>query len=135
MSDEPMKVIAEFDDEAELEAALTVLNEAGIEVLTSRDQASASLFGQTPYELAQVAVPENRADEALQLLSQVKPAPSSEADDEGEKEKAGYAEQAIDGWLCHNCDTVVAETEQVCPECGTPRSEQPPEVAQTGDED
>jgi hypothetical protein len=216
MSDEPMKVIAEYDDEAELEAALAVLNDAGIKVLTSRDQASASLFGQTPYELAQVAVPENRADEALRLLSEVKPSLSSEADDEGEKEKSGYevteviakftaeeeaqaalaalkaagvqavlsghvpsaaafslfgrlqyapiqlavpqsqvdqarqvlegagskpapgweeaAEQAIDGWLCHNCDTVVAETEQVCPECGTPRSEQPPEAAQT-DED
>src|SRR5437762_3414319 len=39
MAHEPMKLIAEFDNEAEVETAVALLREAGIEVLTSRDEA------------------------------------------------------------------------------------------------
>jgi hypothetical protein len=119
MSEEPMRLIAEFDNEAEAEAAVALLKEAGIPVLTSRDEASASLFGQTPYELTGLAVPQSQEAEAQRVLAQL--------DGPLEPGWEQQAEQAVDGWLCQNCDTVVAETEQVCPECGTPRSEQPPE--------
>jgi hypothetical protein len=115
MSDEPMKVIATYDNEAELETALALLQEAGIKVLTSRDTASASLFGQTPYELAEIAVPESQADEALGVLAQLETPPAWE-------EKP---EKAITGWVCPGCDTVVTQEEPVCPECGTERGAVP----------
>ena len=32
------------------------------------------------------------------------------------------AEEAIDGWVCDGCDTIVAPEEAFCPECGSTRS-------------
>src|SRR4051794_35501287 len=113
MANEPMKVIATYESEAELETALGLLREAGIQVLTSRDEGSAPLFGQTPYEMAQLAVPAAQADEALRVLAQV----DAPLEPGWEQE----AEKAVDGWLCRNCDTVVNLEQTVCPECGTPR--------------
>ena len=117
MINEPMKLLAEFDNEAEVETAVALLREAGIEVLTSRDQASASVFGQTPYELTGLAVPVSREAEARTVLAQL-----------GAPPEPGWeqmAEHAVDGWVCSGCDTVVPQGEAVCPECGTSRSAQP----------
>ncbi len=119
MANEPMKVIASYESEAELETALGLLREAGIQVLTSRDEGSAPLFGQTPYELAQLAVPASQVDEALRVLAQVDAPPEPGWEQE--------AEQAVDGWVCRNCDTVVQQEQTLCPECGTARGEGPAE--------
>jgi hypothetical protein len=119
MSDEPMKVIAEYDDEAEVQSALALLREAGIEVLTSRDGGSEVLFGQTPYELTGLAVPESRVEEAQRVLAQLDTPPEAGWEQE--------AEQAVEGWVCPGCDTVVPQDQDVCPECGTRRGETPPE--------
>jgi hypothetical protein len=114
MADEPMKLIAEYDDEAKAESAVALLREAGIKVLTSRDEASASVFGQTPYELTGLAVPESQVEEAEKVLAQL--------DNPPEPGWEGEAEQAVEGWVCPGCDTVVPNDQTVCPECGTARA-------------
>jgi hypothetical protein len=100
-----------------------VLREAGIEASLMGDvggQADpdwvAGRMHAAPYQLV---VPAAQVAEAAKVIEELTAPP-----EEGWEKSA---EDAIDGWLCHNCDTVVAQDEPACTVCGALRSEQPPE--------
>lgn len=117
---EATKVIAEFENEPDAIAAQAALRTAGIEALLTNDNAVFfSLLGRLQFNPIRLAVPTSRAEAALLVLAQLDESPEA-----GWEE---HAEGAIDGWLCFNCDTVMSEDELACTDCGTLRSEQPPE--------
>jgi hypothetical protein len=126
---EATEVIANFMDEDEAQPALTALRSAGIQAVLSGavpNPASFSLFGRMQYAPMQVAVPPEQADEARRILAHLDAPPESGWEEAAEK---------IEGWMCHECDTVVPEGVTVCPECGTPRAENPPEPEEDKSED
>jgi hypothetical protein len=132
MDYEATEVIANFMAEEEAQpalAALAALRAQGIQAVLSGvmpNPASFSLLGRMQYAPIQLAVPPEQADEARRILLHLDGPP-----------EPGWEEQAeqVEGWLCHNCDTVVAPDQDVCPECGTGRDEQPPPTSDDEDED
>jgi hypothetical protein len=122
---EATEVVANFMDEDQAQPALLALRAAGIPAVLSGavpTPATFSLFGRFQYAPMQLAVPHDQVAEAERILTHLDAPPEL-----GWEE---VVEQAIDGWLCHNCDTVVPEVETDCPECGTVRGEQPPPGAE-----
>jgi rubrerythrin len=111
---EETKVIAEYDHETEALAAQAALEAAGIKAVVS-----AGTNTMLDAKQVQLAVPVTQVEEAQAILAH--------ADSPPEAGWEATAEGAIDGWLCHNCDTVVSKDEVACPACGALRSEQPPE--------
>jgi rubrerythrin len=81
--------------------------------------AAFSLFGRLQYAPMQISVPSKQAAEALRILAGVNEPPEAGWEDR--------AEQALDGWLCRNCDTVVDRVQSICPACGSHRDDQPTE--------
>jgi hypothetical protein len=124
MSDEyeATTVIREYDNPTEALADHATLRAVGIEALLVGDVANAAhpdwVAGRLDYGPIQLAVPASKREAALEALQE------EDVTEEGWEETA---EGAIDGWLCHNCDTVVQQDESICPACGSLRSEQPPE--------
>ncbi len=115
-------VVGEYTTEDAAKVALAALQAEGIQGTVSgslADPANYSIFERLNCEPIQVAVLREQAEEARRILAHL-----DEPPEPGWEEKA---EQALDGWLCHNCDTVVEQSATVCPECGTRRDEQPPE--------
>jgi hypothetical protein len=119
---ESTTVIREYDNTTQALADQAALRAAGIEALLSGDVPNAASFhwlaGRLNYAPVQLVVPVSQREQAEQILQNETPP------EEGWEESA---EEAIDGWLCLNCDTVMKEEEEVCTGCGTPRSEQPEE--------
>jgi hypothetical protein len=122
MSDEPQAVIAAFEDQAVAEAVRAALHDAGIEASllgdAGRDAHPDWVAGHVHAAPIQVVVPASRLEDAAKVLEEIaaaKPHEGWEADAEG----------AIDGWICHNCDTVMSKDEPACTACGALRSEQP----------
>jgi rubrerythrin len=125
---EMTKVVAEYDNEAEALTAQEALHAAGIECNLTKDNAmNSALFGGMQYAPIRLAVAQSRMAAALMVLAQFDQPP-----DEGWEAKV---EGAVDGWICLNCDTVVAQDEAACPECGSLRSEQPQQDEDGKDEE
>jgi rubrerythrin len=115
-------IVAEYTIEDAARVALTALQAEGIQATVSgamADPANYSIFEALNCEPIQVAVLREQAEEARRILQHL-----DEPPEPGWEKKA---EQAVDGWLCHECDTVVDQAALVCPACGTPRDQQPPE--------
>lgn len=99
-------VIAEFDDEIKALATLAALRGEGVEAALASE------------EKLRILVPFDKKAEALAVLESFESPLVEDWEQEAE---------ALDGWLCHNCDTVMANDLPACSECGSLRSEQPPE--------
>lgn len=127
---EVTRVIAEFNTPSEAHAARLHLAEEGIEATVSGDlpnPAGYSWVGRLQYAPIELSVGASDVDRAQEILAH-----RTEA---GELDKGweAAAEAAVTGWICRGCDTEVPQDQDVCPECGTLRSQQPPED-EAGDE-
>ena len=122
MSDESHAVIATFEDQSVALALQAVLREAGIAAaLVGRPSGLEDPddpAGHVPAPI-HLVVPLAQVEEATKALEEIVAPP--------EEGWEASAEAAIDGWLCRNCDTVVAQDEPACTACGSLRSEQPPQ--------
>jgi hypothetical protein len=106
------EVVAEYTTEAEAQVALEQLREEGIEGEVKG--VGGELIPVAPFRLFVVAENALKARQVLGLHRQ-------EAGEEGWEDEA---ESAVDGqWICGACDAQVPLDQDVCPECGTPRSE------------
>jgi len=124
MSDEAQAVVAAFEDQAVAEAVLAALKDVGIDASLVGDAGSEAhpdwVGGHVHAAPIQVVVPASRLGDAAKVLEEI----AAARPEEGWEQKA---EGAIDGWICHNCDTVMSQDEPACTACGTLRSEQPPQ--------
>jgi hypothetical protein len=112
-------VVAEFASAAEAHLALGRLEAESIQgVITGEDMnpATYSLFGLMPYASPiQLLVAESQAQLAREILA-------GDVQDEPLPENwEAQAEAAVDGWICHLCDTSVEENATECPACQEPR--------------
>ncbi len=62
----------------------------------------------------QIFVEESQAEKAKAILAANEPL-------ELDENWKAQAESAVEGWICHFCDTLVEESATECPECATPR--------------
>jgi hypothetical protein len=117
-------VIATYKTGMEAQVARMILEEAGIEAVVSGDVPSAAsfaLFGPLQYSRIELLV--GISDVALAQTALWRSKSQVELDENW----VDSAESAVSGWLCLGCDTEVPLDQDACPECGTLRSEQPPE--------
>lgn len=119
--DDEAEMIAEFSDPVEAESARQRLAADGIEAHVQTPDVTSSTA------LYLVLVRGDDVSRALKLLG----GGAGEVEEGWET----LAEQAIDGWLCHGCDTPVPADLDECPECGARRADQPPPAASADDAD
>jgi hypothetical protein len=114
---EKTEVVAEFATAAEAHLALNLLQTHGVQgVLAGEDfnPGHYSVFGLMPYAPAvQLCVPESQAERAREMLA-------DRHDDMALPSGWESQAEAVDGWICHLCDTVVEEGATVCPACQEP---------------
>jgi hypothetical protein len=123
----PTEPIANFPTEAEARLALGRLDEEGLraEVVPANDNLSRHAIVLPIHDGYHLLVAAEDAERARQVLALDAEQPLADGWEDA-------AEQAIDGWLCPNCDTEVSMNEAFCPECGESRGEV---RADDGDED
>jgi rubrerythrin len=73
-----------------------------------------SIFGRMNYAPIRLYVAASQAERAAEILASKEPL-------ELDENWQAQAESAVEGWICHNCDTPVEESATECPECATPR--------------
>jgi Putative prokaryotic signal transducing protein len=118
------EVIATFKTGMEAQVARMILESEGIEAVVSGDvpnAASFGLFGPLQYTRIELSVGASEVARAQSALRR------STGQAELDSDWEDSAESAVSGWLCLGCDTEVPLDQEVCPECGTSRSEQTPE--------
>ena len=76
--------------------------------------AEVALSGRMNYAPIRLYVAETQAERAAEILAANEPIVLDE-------DWKAQAENAVEGWICHNCDTPVEESATECPECATPR--------------
>lgn len=108
---EDEEVIAEFMTETEARSAQIRLAEEGI-LSQLRGVESQTVLH---LEEIQLAVPLSQAGQARRILRSVH-------EQQLEPGWEDAAEEAINGWVCEGCDTIVALEVAFCPECGSTRS-------------
>lgn len=115
------EVIAEFGSEAEAQVALVRLRLDDIRcalVGHVPTAASFTLFGRLPFAPIQIVVARSQADRAQFILAVA-------GVEVLENDWEALAEKAVDGWICHRCDSEVDHDDDVCPICSSSRFELP----------
>jgi hypothetical protein len=109
-------VVGNFFSAEEAQAARLSLEAEGIHCLITGDTpapVNVSIFGRMNFAPIQLRVAASDAEQAGKLLAaEQAPLPP---------DWKSQAEDAVEGWICTNCDTAVPDAVAVCPECATPR--------------
>jgi hypothetical protein len=108
---------ARFHATEEALAARLQLEAEGIACNLSEDSPSPadfSLFGRMNHAPIRLYVAASQAEQAAAILSRNEPL-------ELDKDWQAQAESAVEGWICHNCDTQNEESAAACSACDTPR--------------
>ena len=117
MSD-PFVSVAEFPDPYKANSALARLQEAGIAAYLTGGMTADSMMGYIGMgRQIQLLVARSDAKRAADILSTL---------DEGQEMPSGWEDDfpAEEGyWICSQCDEAIEEQVDVCPWCGSARSE------------
>jgi hypothetical protein len=109
-------VVAEFDTSMEAHLAVARLEAEAISSFVTGDNgnpAEFSVFGRLSFSAIRLHVDESHVERAMEILAAPLPQP--------EGNWSAEAESAVEGWICHLCDTPVEESSPVCTACGEPR--------------
>ena len=109
--------VAQFYSTEEAFAARIRLEAEDIACTLSEESPSPadfSLLGRMGYAPIRLYVAASQVERAAEILASNVPL-------ELDEDWKAQAENAVEGWICHNCDTPVEESATECPECATPR--------------